>query len=455
MKQKLALIFTVGTAPAVITETIYAVKKEYNQVPNELHFLTTSKGRSGVLSFKQDYNHVWEALRASIGVSSHDLTIDDDKIYVAKTGNGEDVDDLMSTEANMLDAEMIHKVVGQLCNDTSLTIYASLAGGRKTMSSHLLSAMQLYGRQGDKVLHILLEQNYEGIQGFYFPGQPQLTNVDPNLRGNRVDPSNVSVSLIEVPFVKIGSLVEGIRTDLQLTSYSALIDKANEQIALMSKRPFQYATLDINSKILSFDYLGAPYNIRLSPKEFQWVLFHHLWNEYHDKEVPFQLYEIKLVPSLDTSKLAWLIVYEICYNVIKNNDLGIKEDFDDYAEDYSKQRTYLKNKLIDRGFKNPDIAINSTSSVGNYREMATTILEINPLRLIWNEKRRDNAFRRIGATDSDLERFILNVLKKSAKNDKKDNPIIKKHSDNLLENKDILLETVQIIKKALIPLFEE
>ncbi|HEY8485771.1 MAG TPA: CRISPR-associated ring nuclease Csm6 [Limnochordales bacterium] len=53
--------------------------------------------------------------------------------------------------------------------DPGVRVLASLAGGRKTMSTYLAMVLQFYGRPGDELLHVLVPAPFESHPEFFYP----------------------------------------------------------------------------------------------------------------------------------------------------------------------------------------------------------------------------------------------------------------------------------------------
>lgn len=75
--------------------------------------------------------------------------------------NGQPLEDIRSTNNKRAVGNQLLRLLLELSANPSCTIYASLAGGRKTMSALLLTAMTVYPRPQDRVFHVLVNEPFE------------------------------------------------------------------------------------------------------------------------------------------------------------------------------------------------------------------------------------------------------------------------------------------------------
>ncbi len=179
---KTVLLATAGLSPAVLTETVWALAQEKHAViPDTIIVLTTVTGRTQVERQLFGPDAIWNQLRqAVLGKNADtdprlDFDVTPDRLKVVHqriAGRRLPLDELATREQNAAFADAI---VDELWTHTSkpdVRVIASLAGGFKTMSALLLSAMQLLANPGDRVTHVLVGEGYEStVPSFYFPQQ--------------------------------------------------------------------------------------------------------------------------------------------------------------------------------------------------------------------------------------------------------------------------------------------
>ena len=208
-QNRTVLVVGMGTSPAVLTETVWALAHSKEPVvPDEIEVITTASGKAALTKAVLDGSpSVMDRLKAALRKEKIDvegkLVFGTASIKVIPDAKGDELDDLRTGEDNLRAADFM---LGELrkyseCSDT--TIHCSIAGGRKTMSALLFSCMSLVGREQDKVYHVLLPPEFEGgvESAFYFP-EPGKTYVATKT-GKKYKASKVQSELFEVPYVRM------------------------------------------------------------------------------------------------------------------------------------------------------------------------------------------------------------------------------------------------------------
>jgi hypothetical protein len=116
---------------------------------------------------------------------------------------GRPLDDIRSALDSRAAGECIRTVVHTLARDPATELHCSLAGGRKTMSALLATALQLYGRPQDRLYHVLVIEPFEHVPDFLYPPRRRVSyRVD----GRSVSTRQARVVLVEIPFVALGTV---------------------------------------------------------------------------------------------------------------------------------------------------------------------------------------------------------------------------------------------------------
>lgn len=214
------LVAVTGLTPQVVTETLYCltVKRELARerpfVPARIVLLTTGEGRRKAED-KLKGNGGW--LRKFGKHYGRMLGVEEDAFdratEVKPIVNTEDVADTAASEAA---ATGVLKAVRQLIKDDTANetaIIASVAGGRATMGYLLGYALSIYGREQDRMTHVLVtDQQLEGVEDFFFPYPDERA-----VMGNRNEyryPGQSSLELTEIPFLPARYWVQGEFEDL-------------------------------------------------------------------------------------------------------------------------------------------------------------------------------------------------------------------------------------------------
>jgi CRISPR-associated protein (TIGR02584 family) len=199
------LLATTGESPQVVTETLYAVAQNNDDWPEQIYLITTTLGETRARTGLLEQGHL-KRLCDEIGKPIPQFTADD--ILVVPNAQGQPVDDARSLEDHEALANFIMTQVRDLTADDTITIHASLAGGRKTMTFYLGYAMSLFGRIQDRLSHVLISQGYENRHDFWYPSAEQSVLLDREGKalthpdGSPLMPRDAKVTLAPIPFIR-------------------------------------------------------------------------------------------------------------------------------------------------------------------------------------------------------------------------------------------------------------
>ncbi|MFM2067598.1 MAG: hypothetical protein RLZZ584_2507 [Pseudomonadota bacterium] len=198
------LLAVSGLTPQIITETLHALAvgapAQERFVPTEVHALTTTEGARRIRSQLLDPQR--GALAALL--AEHDLpacVFGEAQIHVARRPDGELLDDIRDDADNSAMADTISRVVQELTSDPHCALHVSLAGGRKTMGYYAGYTLSLFGREQDRLSHVLVQPPFEGLADFYYPPPAPrwITLAD----GRQVDASAAVLQLADIPFLRL------------------------------------------------------------------------------------------------------------------------------------------------------------------------------------------------------------------------------------------------------------
>ena len=205
------LLAVTGLSPQVVTETIYALTvgregQEDMFIPTEVHLVTTEKGaehaRLNLISESPGQFHHLCSDYAEYGLEN--IEFDADNIHKITREDGSTLEDIRDSRDNDIAADFITQLVRQLTSDKSSALHISIAGGRKTMGYYLGYALSLYGREQDRLSHVLVSDPFERNHEFYYPTPGQLV-IHVTDRGNDIayDCRDAKIELAEIPFVRL------------------------------------------------------------------------------------------------------------------------------------------------------------------------------------------------------------------------------------------------------------
>ena len=206
------LVAVTGLSPQVVTETLYAlaVRAQPAFVPTEVRLITTEAGaRGGELSLLHPDTGAFHRLRADYNLPP--IEFDPERIQVLKDAHGQPLDDIRSLEDNTRAADSITEIIRNLTQDADSALHVSIAGGRKTMGFYVGYALSLYGREQDRLSHVLVSAHYESNPDFFYPTPYSrvIYTAPPDRRP--LDTRDAGVTLADIPFVRLS---EGLSAEL-------------------------------------------------------------------------------------------------------------------------------------------------------------------------------------------------------------------------------------------------
>ena len=232
--KKIVLVVGMGTSPAVMTETVWALAHQSDPVvPDEIVVITTKSGKDALrTAIMSGAPSVWNRLKNALAKEKiaiyGKLVFGDTSIRVIPDADGNEVSDLRTGADNLRAADFMLGELRKYTADSATTVLCSIAGGRKTMSALLFSCMSLLGREEDKVYHVLIPPEYEcGMNPpFFFPEKAVKHELlsRGQTTGKRVSSSKIGIELFEVPFVRMRGWYQD-KFKSEPPSYKSLISK--------------------------------------------------------------------------------------------------------------------------------------------------------------------------------------------------------------------------------------
>lgn len=239
-KTKKNILFAItGMSPAVLTETIWALatSKKDPIIIDDIFVFTTLTGKSVLektllskigKTKKTHWDLFKECLSKKINsdlsqkmlltsyIVSQGLILDERKNAL---------EDIKNDSDNLAVADFFMEKIFPKTSDDDNRVFASIAGGRKSMGAMLHSVMGLLARNDDKILHILVSPPWDRIGGFLYPGCPG-DFFDPATK-KRLDSKNARLTLLEIPFVSMGKILDRVG-ERKRTSYKNLVAAVND-----------------------------------------------------------------------------------------------------------------------------------------------------------------------------------------------------------------------------------
>ncbi len=199
------LLAVTGLSPQVITETLYALHQNNRRV-DAIHIITTRDGKEKIYAelLGESKGHYYKYLEE---YSLDPATIDfgHRNVHVITDQHGIEIPDISGEADNERLLKKCLELTFHLTKNSENTVLFSVAGGRKTMSSCLTLAAQMYGRPKDRLYHVLVSPEFESNRDFYYPPKKSRTIELKDSQGQPIykDTRYAWVNLIHTPFVSI------------------------------------------------------------------------------------------------------------------------------------------------------------------------------------------------------------------------------------------------------------
>ena len=247
------LIAGIGTSPAVLTETVWALAQEDAPwVPDQVVAITTRTGKT-IIEKLLLRGGGWNLLRKAL--AKNGIPVENtlafgasDSIRVIGDGS-RDFDDITTPEESGAAADFLLGVLRQYTEQPNTEIVVSIAGGRKTMSALMMSCISLLGRTQDRACHVLANDAFIAKNPeFLFPK-------------NQKEKTAAKIQLCEIPFVRVRGWYEKKYAGVP-PSYMTLVNRFTQ----IAPTPANYpsVTLDLNTGCCFIEKKA----VRLTPAEF-------------------------------------------------------------------------------------------------------------------------------------------------------------------------------------------
>jgi len=187
------LIGVLGTSPAVITEMAWWLSHQGGISLERVHLWTTElpgvnqcRGRKQLID-DGSWNRLNEALLTQ-GKPPH-CPPEEIRFHAFKLSDERPIYDVRTEDDNTAMTQQICRHIRAIHDKhDDIVLHACISGGRKSMSAMMQTAMQLFGRESDRVYHVLVHKDIEDshlLKEFEFP--KEIIEKDLELRDLRKD----------------------------------------------------------------------------------------------------------------------------------------------------------------------------------------------------------------------------------------------------------------------------
>ncbi len=268
---KTILATVIGATPQVLTESLYDLMITRGESIDAVHVITTSYGKTRIGKLLVDNGN--GALYRFCRDYDQDATNLNPHIHVITAADGTELDDIRDAADNLAAANFITAKVQELCSDPNNRILASLAGGRKTMSTYMGFAMQLFARPQDRLFHVLIAPKVLEFNPYFF--YPPPGDEDFELPGRDEKPITIrrcdlELTQAEIDFIRLKDQIPSFGTNATL-DYEEMI--ACTQKELNSNTRIQEVQIDFVQKEVRFITASNAFTVRLKPQELYYYAF--------------------------------------------------------------------------------------------------------------------------------------------------------------------------------------
>lgn len=191
-----------GMSPQVVTETLYSlcVRRDPPFVPTEVHLITTTVGREEAIDGLLDEDGEFHEFVKDYELQGR-IAFSVEHLHPLRDAAGRPLDDVRTEADNIAAADAITEKIRQLTADPDCALHVSISGGRNTQGFYLGYALSIFGRLQDRLSHVLVPQEFQGTDDFYYP--PPKPEIIATRHNKRISTELAEVTLAEIPFVSL------------------------------------------------------------------------------------------------------------------------------------------------------------------------------------------------------------------------------------------------------------
>jgi len=280
------LIAVTGLSPAVLTETLWALAHDRIRptIPDKVIVLTTLTGAQRMKDQLFGADELWLTLRRQLLGKNHatDLRLDFAetpdrlKVFTRKSGGKRmELDRMDTLEETESVGDCLVEEIWNWVGRPDTRVLSSISGGFKTMSALMYAAMSVLGAPEDRILHVLVDDPFDGGTKplYYWPDQP--TQALLTTRPSKAGPAGTMVK---------ASLMKPVLTDVRFPalrklfmdygfkkppSFAALVQRCQESVDTLAAHPIE--TLELEPATLEVRVNHQ--RVEVSPTQFYILLY--------------------------------------------------------------------------------------------------------------------------------------------------------------------------------------
>lgn len=227
------LLTLAGSTPQIVTETLYALMIKEGIPISEVYVVTTKMGKETALRTLAEENGEMARFCREYDLAAGTIAFTPQHIITIKKADKTELEDIRTSEDNELFGKQLLSFIEKITVDPQTTLYCSIAGGRKTMSAYLMLAMTLFGRPQDRLMHVLVHEDFESCEDFFFP--PASNQVIALPKGSRKavlrETKDAGIELGNIPFVKLRTILSKASFKELRKGVEELVEAAQSEVA--------------------------------------------------------------------------------------------------------------------------------------------------------------------------------------------------------------------------------
>lgn len=225
-----------GLTPQIVSESLYCLSVQKKIQIDEIIIITTTKGKNVILGKDKDKFTPKVSLKSEIENLCKKYKIikpifeENSKHIIVAQEETAELFDIRSDKQNKLFPNKLAKIIKEKTEDINTVLHCVLSGGRKSMTAHLALVLSLFGREHDKLYHVLTSEKFE-FKGFY-----PITSEEKN-----------ALEISEIPFIRLRALL-GDKL-FSNDNYTDFVEWAQNQVKIIFGNNI---ILNINSKEIRY-----------------------------------------------------------------------------------------------------------------------------------------------------------------------------------------------------------
>lgn len=278
---KTVLLAFVGNVPAVLTELVWELVSSGTRLDEICLFgahATLNRVRSCI--FDGGKESLWAEMTSALRRRRRlpkGCAIPDPQYIPFVDKNGCEVDkEVDPSDLDAVSNQLLHFIRARKSGGRSDKMIISISGERKCTSAQLQTAAALAADESDRLIHVLISDDFAFVKDFYYPAQKKRMLAGRGQDGEErtLDATQARLTIIDIPFVPIGGLLT-VPGALE-GSFHDIVAHARERIAHKHKVVFHTKTQEIFVDGVEIAQPGERSKNKMQPRAYFYLALHAL-----------------------------------------------------------------------------------------------------------------------------------------------------------------------------------